>query len=70
MWPSGSIENFSRKGAAINKTNKYGFTPLILAGYSGREEIIRYPNEISPDINIHNANKITVLHLAISILDA
>ena len=49
--------------AAINNTNKYGFTPLMLGAYNGKLEIFHYLKEIG-------AKSITVLHLAISIRDA
>ena len=55
---------------AINNINKYVFTPLMLAAYNGRVEIFRYLNVITHNINIHYANKTTVLHLAISIREA
>jgi len=29
-------------GAAVNSTNKYGITPLMLAAYNGKLEVFRY----------------------------
>jgi ankyrin repeat protein len=50
--------------AAINNTNKYGNTPLMIAAYSGKLEFFRYLTQIGADINIRNANNNTALHLA------
>jgi len=58
------------EGDAINNTNKYGFTPLMLGAYSSKLEVFHYLTEIGADINIPISNSITVLHLAIYIRDA
>jgi ankyrin repeat protein len=44
----------------INNTNKYDITPLILPAFNGRLEIFHYLKEINPNINITNANQITL----------
>ena len=47
-------------GAAINNTNKYGNTPLMLATCNDKLEIFRYFTEIVADIYIRIAICITV----------
>ena len=56
--------------AVINNTNKYGNTLIKLDAYNGILEIFPYLKEIIPNIIIRNANKITLLHWAISIREA
>jgi ankyrin repeat protein len=58
------------RGAAVNSTNKYGITPLLLAAYNGKLEVFRYLKEISAGTSIRKSNNINVLHLAISIRKA
>ena len=56
--------------SVINNTNKYGNTLIKLDAYNGILEIFPYLKEIIPNIIIRNANKITLLHWAISIREA
>jgi ankyrin repeat protein len=42
------------RGAALNKTDKNGDTPLLLAATHGKLEIFRYLTEKQADINIRD----------------
>jgi ankyrin repeat protein len=53
-------------GAAINCTDKYGNTPLMVAAHNDKLEIVRYLTEVDADINIRNANNTTALHMVAS----
>jgi len=52
------------RGGAINSTNKYGVTPLMVVGEHGKLEIFCFLTEIGADNNICNTNKNkTAFHL-------
>jgi len=44
------------RGAALNKTNKSGYTPLMMAETYGKSEVYLCISEICADINIRDAD--------------
>jgi ankyrin repeat protein len=51
-----ATKSLVERGAALNCTNKYGNTPLMVAAYNDKLEICRYLKGMGADINIRGAH--------------
>ena len=55
---------FVERGAAVDKDDKNGDIPLLLAARYGKLEVFRYLTEEGADINIRDVHTNNVLHYA------
>jgi len=55
VWQTGSNEVFVGRGTLLDKGDKNGDTPLLLAAGHSKLEAFRFLKEIGADINIRDS---------------
>ena len=60
------VRQLIQEGQDVNRGNRYGWTPLMLAAAHGRDQVVQELIRAGADVNRKGNNKRTALHLASS----